>query len=80
PMLWPWLVILQAIGFFRVQRCPTPAVLPLVGLAAEKAIRDRYSCTATVRYVSKAAPSRWGQYSLPPRRWLIGPIQVALSD
>ncbi|MFO7903249.1 MAG: hypothetical protein ACQESR_16945 [Planctomycetota bacterium] len=24
-------------------RCPTQAVLPLVGLAAEKVIRDRYS-------------------------------------
>ncbi|MGM0489955.1 MAG: hypothetical protein ACQESR_24760, partial [Planctomycetota bacterium] len=33
-------VIFQAVGFFRVQSCPTQAVLPLVGLAAEKVIRD----------------------------------------
>ncbi|MGM0490033.1 MAG: hypothetical protein ACQESR_25165 [Planctomycetota bacterium] len=26
-----------------MERCPTQAVLPLVGLAAEKVIRDRYS-------------------------------------
>ncbi|MFO7908341.1 MAG: hypothetical protein R6U98_37235 [Pirellulaceae bacterium] len=25
--------IFQAVGFFRVERCPTQAVLPLVGLA-----------------------------------------------
>ncbi|MGM0490184.1 MAG: hypothetical protein ACQESR_25950, partial [Planctomycetota bacterium] len=34
-------VIFQAVGFFRVERRPTQAVLPLVGLAAEKVIRDR---------------------------------------
>ncbi|MFO7902114.1 MAG: hypothetical protein R6U98_05600, partial [Pirellulaceae bacterium] len=34
--------IFQAVGFFRMGRCPTQAVLPLVGLAAEKVIRDRY--------------------------------------
>ncbi|MGM0490556.1 MAG: hypothetical protein ACQESR_27845 [Planctomycetota bacterium] len=27
-----------------MERCPAQAVLPLVGLAAEKVIRDRYSC------------------------------------
>ncbi|MGM0491272.1 MAG: hypothetical protein ACQESR_31475, partial [Planctomycetota bacterium] len=32
--------IFQAVGFFRVESCPTQAVLPLVGLAAEKVIRD----------------------------------------
>ncbi|MGM0490020.1 MAG: hypothetical protein ACQESR_25095 [Planctomycetota bacterium] len=26
-----------------MERCPTQAVLPLVGLAAEKIIRDRYN-------------------------------------
>ncbi|MFO7901740.1 MAG: hypothetical protein ACQESR_07530 [Planctomycetota bacterium] len=26
-----------------MERCPTQAVLPLVGLAAEKVIRDRYT-------------------------------------
>ncbi|MFO7905942.1 MAG: hypothetical protein ACQESR_05600 [Planctomycetota bacterium] len=35
--------IFQAVGFFRGERCPTQAVLPLVGLAAEKIIRDRYN-------------------------------------
>ncbi|MFO7907878.1 MAG: hypothetical protein R6U98_34860, partial [Pirellulaceae bacterium] len=34
--------IFQAVGFSRVEGCPTQAVLPLVGLAAEKVIRDRY--------------------------------------
>ncbi|MFW6171263.1 MAG: hypothetical protein ACODAD_12290 [Planctomycetota bacterium] len=33
--------IFQAVGFLRVESCPTPAVLPLVGLPAEKVIRDR---------------------------------------
>ncbi|MGM0487374.1 MAG: hypothetical protein ACQESR_11520, partial [Planctomycetota bacterium] len=33
--------IFQAVGFFGVESCPTQAVLPLVGLAAEKVIRDR---------------------------------------
>ncbi|MGM0485384.1 MAG: hypothetical protein ACQESR_01290 [Planctomycetota bacterium] len=33
--------ILQAVGFFRVENCRTQAVLPLVGLAADKVIPDR---------------------------------------
>ncbi|MFO7904118.1 MAG: hypothetical protein ACQESR_23570 [Planctomycetota bacterium] len=33
--------IFQAVGFFQLESCPTQAVLPLVGLAAEKVIRDR---------------------------------------
>ncbi|MFO7905071.1 MAG: hypothetical protein ACQESR_06630 [Planctomycetota bacterium] len=32
--------IFQAVGFVRVESCPTQAVLPWVGLAAEKVIRD----------------------------------------
>ncbi|MFO7905006.1 MAG: hypothetical protein R6U98_20240 [Pirellulaceae bacterium] len=36
-------LIFQAVGFFRVESGPTQAVLPLVGLAAENVIRDRYS-------------------------------------
>ncbi|MGM0491039.1 MAG: hypothetical protein ACQESR_30305 [Planctomycetota bacterium] len=28
-----------------MESCPTQAVLPLVGLAAEKIIRDRYNAT-----------------------------------
>ncbi|MFO7902885.1 MAG: hypothetical protein R6U98_09505 [Pirellulaceae bacterium] len=32
--------ILQAVGFIRVESCPTQAVLALVGLAADKVIRD----------------------------------------
>ncbi|MFO7902161.1 MAG: hypothetical protein ACQESR_08560 [Planctomycetota bacterium] len=39
----PQATIFQAVGFFRVESCPTQAVLPLVGLAAEKVIRDRYN-------------------------------------
>ncbi|MFO7907330.1 MAG: hypothetical protein R6U98_32075 [Pirellulaceae bacterium] len=34
--------IFQAVGFFRMESYPTQAVLPLVGLAAEKVIHDRY--------------------------------------
>ncbi|MFW6169018.1 MAG: hypothetical protein ACODAD_00915, partial [Planctomycetota bacterium] len=33
--------IFQAVGSSRVASCPTQAALPLVGLAAEKLIRDR---------------------------------------
>ncbi|MFO7907287.1 MAG: hypothetical protein R6U98_31850 [Pirellulaceae bacterium] len=36
-------VIFQAVGFFRVESCPTQAVLPLVGLAAEEVIREAIS-------------------------------------
>ncbi|MGM0490604.1 MAG: hypothetical protein ACQESR_28085 [Planctomycetota bacterium] len=48
PLQWPeegpekGPVIFQAAGLFRVDSYPTQAVLPLVGLAAEKIIRDRY--------------------------------------
>ncbi|MGM0490724.1 MAG: hypothetical protein ACQESR_28690, partial [Planctomycetota bacterium] len=34
--------IFQAVRFFRMECCPTQAVLPLVGLAADTVIRDRY--------------------------------------
>ncbi|MFO7906241.1 MAG: hypothetical protein ACQESR_14330 [Planctomycetota bacterium] len=34
--------ILQAVGFVAVESCPTQAVLRLVGLAADKVIRDWY--------------------------------------
>ncbi|MFO7903086.1 MAG: hypothetical protein R6U98_10515 [Pirellulaceae bacterium] len=33
--------IFQAVGFVRVESCPTQAVLPLVGLAADKITRHR---------------------------------------
>ncbi|MFO7902422.1 MAG: hypothetical protein ACQESR_14290 [Planctomycetota bacterium] len=36
----------QAVGFFRVESCPTQPVLPLVGVAAEKVIRDRHKSLA----------------------------------
>ncbi|MFW6170129.1 MAG: hypothetical protein ACODAD_06540 [Planctomycetota bacterium] len=32
-----------------MESCPTQAVLPLVGLAAEKVIRDRYNTLANWR-------------------------------
>ncbi|MFW6171363.1 MAG: hypothetical protein ACODAD_12800 [Planctomycetota bacterium] len=35
-------VIFQAVGFVRVESYPTQAVLPLVGLAANKIVRDRF--------------------------------------
>ncbi|MFO7901710.1 MAG: hypothetical protein ACQESR_07025 [Planctomycetota bacterium] len=44
-------LISQAVGFFRAESCPTQAVLPLVGLAAEKVIRDRGSARRTVHCV-----------------------------
>ncbi|MFO7901940.1 MAG: hypothetical protein ACQESR_14380 [Planctomycetota bacterium] len=33
-----------------MESCPTQAVLPLVGLAADKVIRDRYSLKASVAH------------------------------
>ncbi|MGM0486466.1 MAG: hypothetical protein ACQESR_06865 [Planctomycetota bacterium] len=35
--------VFQAVGFVREESCPTQAVRPLVGLAADKVIRDRYT-------------------------------------
>ncbi|MFO7906439.1 MAG: hypothetical protein ACQESR_21655 [Planctomycetota bacterium] len=46
-----------------MERCPTQAVLPLVGLAAEKVIRDRYELLPVKRqpaFVKQAAPVRVG--------------------
>ncbi|MGM0489214.1 MAG: hypothetical protein ACQESR_20940, partial [Planctomycetota bacterium] len=34
--------IFQAVGFVRVENCPAQTVLPLVGLSADKVIRDGY--------------------------------------
>ncbi|MGM0489920.1 MAG: hypothetical protein ACQESR_24585 [Planctomycetota bacterium] len=39
---WSGSSILQPVGFVRVESGPTQAVLPLVGLAADKVIRERY--------------------------------------
>ncbi|MFO7907219.1 MAG: hypothetical protein R6U98_31500 [Pirellulaceae bacterium] len=36
-----------------MERCPTQAVLPLVGLAAEKVIRDRYVIPRPVRHANR---------------------------
>ncbi|MFO7905714.1 MAG: hypothetical protein R6U98_23860, partial [Pirellulaceae bacterium] len=35
------IVVFQAVEVVRVESCPTQAVLPLVGLAADTVIRDR---------------------------------------
>ncbi|MFO7908131.1 MAG: hypothetical protein R6U98_36160 [Pirellulaceae bacterium] len=60
--------IFQAVGFVRVESCPTQAVLPLVGLAADKIIRDRYesACDGNSRH----GPSRehYGWLRRVPRR------------
>ncbi|MFO7907571.1 MAG: hypothetical protein R6U98_33290 [Pirellulaceae bacterium] len=43
-----------------MERCPTQAVLPLVGLAAQKVIRDRYNHSANLHsdlVHSKAIPT-----------------------
>ncbi|MFO7906773.1 MAG: hypothetical protein ACQESR_24990 [Planctomycetota bacterium] len=47
-------------------RCPTQAVLPLVGLAAENVIRDRYTgwrCSSAARLVLARQ-----QYDRPDRK------------
>ncbi|MFO7908279.1 MAG: hypothetical protein R6U98_36915 [Pirellulaceae bacterium] len=40
--------------------CPTQAVLPLVGLAAEKVIRDRYNCLIEGVRGRDHAVAKWG--------------------
>ncbi|MGM0489988.1 MAG: hypothetical protein ACQESR_24930 [Planctomycetota bacterium] len=35
-------VIFQAVEFVRVESCPTQAIRPSVGLAADEVTRDRY--------------------------------------
>ncbi|MFO7903460.1 MAG: hypothetical protein ACQESR_18930 [Planctomycetota bacterium] len=40
-----------------MERCPTQAVLPLVGLAAEKIIRDRYNMRHGMPRVLACVPS-----------------------
>ncbi|MFO7907973.1 MAG: hypothetical protein ACQESR_00840 [Planctomycetota bacterium] len=45
-------VIFQAVELVRVESCPTQAVLPLVGLAADTFIRDRYT-RRTLQFVTK---------------------------
>ncbi|MFO7904024.1 MAG: hypothetical protein R6U98_15280, partial [Pirellulaceae bacterium] len=46
-----------------MESCPTQAVLPLVGLAAEKIIRDRYNVTSRIpsvrRSTCKPAKESW---------------------
>ncbi|MGM0486853.1 MAG: hypothetical protein ACQESR_08855 [Planctomycetota bacterium] len=44
-----------------MERCPTQAVLPLVGLAAEKVIRDRYSYLSQISWSRRTDTGR-----LPP--------------
>ncbi|MGM0491139.1 MAG: hypothetical protein ACQESR_30805 [Planctomycetota bacterium] len=38
------------MGFVRLERCPTQAVLPWVGLAVNKLIRDRYMARLSDSY------------------------------
>ncbi|MFO7901311.1 MAG: hypothetical protein ACQESR_06945 [Planctomycetota bacterium] len=42
-----------------MESCPTQAVLPLVGLAAEKTIHDRYINSKCKRFTSFERPRRW---------------------
>ncbi|MFO7905962.1 MAG: hypothetical protein ACQESR_22415 [Planctomycetota bacterium] len=42
-LLLDTVTILQSVGFVRLESCSTQAALPLVGLAADKLIRDRYN-------------------------------------
>ncbi|MFO7906475.1 MAG: hypothetical protein ACQESR_06385 [Planctomycetota bacterium] len=39
-----------------MENCPTQAVLPLVGLAAEKVIRDRYNCVEHIGFLFTQKP------------------------
>ncbi|MGM0488387.1 MAG: hypothetical protein ACQESR_16715, partial [Planctomycetota bacterium] len=60
----------QAVGFFRVESGPTQAVLPLVGLAAEKVIRDRYmlmSGKVRPKYQAASMGPNTGQPFVPER-------------
>ncbi|MGM0490867.1 MAG: hypothetical protein ACQESR_29435 [Planctomycetota bacterium] len=45
-----------------MERCPSQAVLPLVGLAAEKVIRDR--CNSRHEWDRKA-PHQWSSFRHP---------------
>ncbi|MGM0489247.1 MAG: hypothetical protein ACQESR_21110, partial [Planctomycetota bacterium] len=72
--------IFQAVRFSRLESCPTQAVLPLVGLAAETVIHDRYmsfgpKCTEQPRSASSKGASQnlilrsaphWIRASFPP--------------
>ncbi|MGM0486882.1 MAG: hypothetical protein ACQESR_09005 [Planctomycetota bacterium] len=51
-------VIFQAVGFFRLESCPTQAVRPLVGLAANKVIRDRYVFQAVGFFRLESCPTQ----------------------
>ncbi|MFO7905103.1 MAG: hypothetical protein R6U98_20740 [Pirellulaceae bacterium] len=55
------MVILPAVGLVRGQRCSTQAALPLVGLAADKSIRDRHTFIAT----NASSPNPWMPHVLP---------------
>ncbi|MFO7901678.1 MAG: hypothetical protein R6U98_03370 [Pirellulaceae bacterium] len=49
-------IYFRRLDFFRLESCPTQAVLPLVGLAAEKVIRDRYVFQAVGFFPSGKLP------------------------
>ncbi|MFO7907373.1 MAG: hypothetical protein R6U98_32295, partial [Pirellulaceae bacterium] len=55
--------IFQAVGLIGIERCPTQAVLPLVGLAADTLIRDRYISGGRINRGLNAAPRK------PSSRW-----------
>ncbi|MFO7907166.1 MAG: hypothetical protein R6U98_31220, partial [Pirellulaceae bacterium] len=50
--------IFQAVELVRMENCPAQAVLPLVGLAADKITHDGYSITATEISVKPRAFNR----------------------
>ncbi|MFO7904981.1 MAG: hypothetical protein R6U98_20115 [Pirellulaceae bacterium] len=43
--------ILQAVRWVQAETCPTQAVLPWVGLAADKVVRDQYILMAKIAHV-----------------------------
>ncbi|MFW6171800.1 MAG: PAS domain-containing sensor histidine kinase, partial [Planctomycetota bacterium] len=62
----PAVNIFQPVGLFRLEICPTHAVLPWVGLAAEKAIGERYDRDKTVRISRRSRSFRSGNQGLFP--------------
>ncbi|MFO7901080.1 MAG: hypothetical protein R6U98_00330 [Pirellulaceae bacterium] len=64
-----------------MESCPTQAVLPLVGLAADQVIPDRYNCTASLRYFARWAPCQrlvdsvtTSDVPAAPTQWFFPPV------
>ncbi|MFO7904413.1 MAG: hypothetical protein ACQESR_11285 [Planctomycetota bacterium] len=69
-----------------MESCPAPAALPLVGLAAEKLIRDRYSIARNV-IIPRTSRGHWPHpqpgscdnylfFAAKPSRFAVFPLRV----